>query len=178
MTVFINGTVNRAINRILIGLALIAVVVSLGACGKRPAARADEPFYFEEMREAIADNIKDFSRAQAMSGELDLMQSILLDARRLAREHGTELRDLMADYNSSPDDFRDLFERMDAESELIRRRVFEAQLRMKVLATKEEWQDIAREQEPALKEQLRTFDRLRRSQVRAANTPNLARLED
>jgi hypothetical protein len=130
--------------------ALFALLV-LAACSHepKPSMVANAEKAFDELRAAVAREIKDPARAKQSIALVDEMDQLVAAADRERKLHEARLRALNESYDSTLERFRGAFRDYNALRNDWQARTLELNLRAKTLVTPAEWQALAKVREQA-----------------------------
>jgi len=123
----------------------------LVACSHEPKPSALVPAEgaLDELRAAVAREVKDPDRARRAVALVDEMERITIAAHADYKDHEARLRALNANYDAKEEDFRTLFRDFNARRDERQARTLELNQRAKALVTAGEWQALARLREAA-----------------------------
>jgi ABC-type sulfate transport system substrate-binding protein len=103
----------------------------------------------DELRAAVAREVKDPDRARRAVALVDEMERITIAAHADYKGHEARLRALNASYDATEEDFRALFRGFNARRDERQARTLELNQSAKALVTAGEWQALARLREEA-----------------------------
>ena len=123
----------------------------LVACSHEPKPSALVPAEgaLDELRAAVAREVKDPDRARRAVALVDEMERITIAAHADYKDHEARLRALNANYDAKEEDFRALFRDFNARRDARQARTLELNQGAKALVTAGEWQALARLREAA-----------------------------
>jgi len=123
----------------------------LVACSHEPKPSALVPAEgaLDELRAAVAREVKDPDRARRAVALVDEMERITIAAHAGYKDHEARLRALNANYDAKEEDFRTLFRDFNARRDARQARTLELNQRAKALVTAGEWQALAKLREEA-----------------------------
>ena len=123
----------------------------LVACSHEPKPSALVPAEgaLDELRAAVAREVKDPDRARRAVALVDEMERITIAAHAGYKDHEARLRALNANYDAKEEDFRTLFRDFNARRDARQAQTLELNQRAKALVTAGEWQALARLREAA-----------------------------
>jgi uncharacterized lipoprotein YajG len=132
--------------RVLFSLLLVA------ACSHEPKeALKPAEGVLDELRAAVTREVKDPNRAKQAAALVDEMEQLTIRANADYRDHEAKLRALNANYDATPDEFRALFGDFNARRDKRQAQALELNRRGKALLTLQEWQELAKLREEALR---------------------------
>jgi hypothetical protein len=125
------------------GLALFVVASAVSGCIRKSKSSVDSFEYTSELRKGIVTEVHDEGRAEQMLLVVNEIEKNIFRLDAQTRDVGKEYARLNGDYNASREDFDALFARYQEDLEKLTNALWEARGRLKELATKEEWVNIA-----------------------------------
>ena len=127
------------------------LLLLLAACSHEPKPSALVPAEgaLDELRAAVAREVKDPDRARRAVALVDEMERITIAAHADYKDHEARLRALNANYDAKEEDFRALFRDFNARRDARQARTLELNQRAKALVTAGEWQALAKLREEA-----------------------------
>ena len=120
-------------------ISLCAMLVLLAGCaGKDKADSSAE--WITQMRSKVSIVVEDPDRAEQIIGVFSGVEADLQKWGAYKGEYFMEMEALNADYDATPEEFRDLIGSYNVERSQIKRKMLDARLKIKGLSTRDEWQ--------------------------------------
>jgi len=134
-------------------LRLLFPLLLVAACSHEPKESALKPAegVLDELRAAIAREVKDPDRAKRAGALVDEMEQLTITANADYKDHEARLRALNANYDAAPEQFRALFRDFNARRDKREAQTVDLNRRAKALLTMQEWQELAKLREGALR---------------------------
>ena len=129
--------------------AVLALCVMLGlthGCGK--FGKKDEAKFkpgnewIEDMRGRVAENVADPGKKTRILAFVDQIEKDLLEVDRVVQQLYIDLDSLGENYNSTPDEFRMVFSKFEADRQKVQDRTIDSRFKMRDLSTGEEWEEL------------------------------------
>jgi hypothetical protein len=98
--------------------------------------------YVEDMRDRVAENIKDPDKKTAMLAIVDQIEKDLWEVDRIVQKLYADVYALSENYNSTPDEFRKVISEFEAERQKTGDRIMDSRFKMRDLSTPEEWKKM------------------------------------
>jgi hypothetical protein len=129
----------------------IVLALMLLACSHAPKPSALVPAEgaLDELRAAVAREVRDPDRARRAVALVDEMERVTLAAHADYKDHEARLRALNANYDATEEDFRALFRAGNALRDARQAQALELNQRAKVLLTAAEWHELTKLREEA-----------------------------
>jgi major membrane immunogen (membrane-anchored lipoprotein) len=130
--------------------AVLAAALLVAACshGPKETLKPAEGV-LEELRAAVAREVKDPDRAKRAAALVDEMEQLTIRANADYKDHEARLRALNANYDATPEDFRALFRDFNDRRDKRQAQTLDLNRRAKALLTMQEWQELAKLREEA-----------------------------
>jgi hypothetical protein len=93
----------------------------------------------DELRQAIRDTVGDPMRAESMLESLERSDQLMLRSASLLADGATEQIELFVDYDSTPEQFKALFERVSNARRQLQDALLQEHIVFKNAATADEW---------------------------------------
>ena len=129
--------------------AVLALCVLLGltyGCSKfgKKEKAGFEPGteWIEDMRARIAENIEDPGKKTRMLALVDQVEKDLLEVDRVVQQLYIDLDTLSDNYNSTPEEFRKVISKFDADRNKVLDRITDRRFKARDLATPETWKEL------------------------------------
>jgi uncharacterized lipoprotein YajG len=134
-------------------LRLLSALLLLAACSHEPKeALKPAEGVLDELRAAVAREVKDPDRAKRAAALVDEMEQLTIRANADYKDHEAKLRALNANYDATPDEFRALFGDFNARRDKRQAQALDLNRRGKALLTLQEWQELSKLREEALRD--------------------------
>jgi len=132
--------------------AVLAAALLVAACSHEPKdALKPAEGVLDELRAAVAREVKDPDRAKQALALVDEMEQLTITANGDYKDHEARLRALNANYDATPEEFRALFRDFNARRDKREAQTLDIHRRVKALLTPQEWQELAKLREEALR---------------------------
>ena len=134
--------------------ALSMLALGLSACaGKDRKEDTPDPMT-EQFRQEILETVSDPERARKAAKLADRLRLLFVDAEKQHKKDFETFRSLNANYDTKESAFQGLFMNMNNQARARQKRVLEIHAKMHKLLTEEEWEQLDKEREKALKKDL------------------------
>jgi len=98
--------------------------------------------YVEDMRTRVAENIEDPGKKTRMLALVDQVEKDLLEVDRVVQQLYIDLDTLSDNYNSTPEEFRKVISKFDADRKKVLDRITDRRFKARDLATPETWKEL------------------------------------
>lgn len=132
----------------------LAFVLVLGACSHKPkpSSLVTAEGALDDLRAAVAQEIKDPERAKRADALVDELQQLTIAAHADFKAHAAALRALNANYDVTEAEFRKFFGDFNARRDARQARALDLNRRAKALVSAEEWNALSRVREKAARD--------------------------
>jgi hypothetical protein len=102
----------------------------------------------------VAHEVKDPERAKQAAGLIDEVEQLMHEASGEVKAHDARIRAINARYDATAEDFRAAFRDFNAKKYGNQRRFLDLQQRARTVVTADEWREVSRAREAALRKTL------------------------
>jgi uncharacterized coiled-coil DUF342 family protein len=130
----------------IIGAVSLALLVLLAGCAHEPKPSAIESAKgaLDELRATVREQVKDPVKAAELTGLVDQIEQLTVEANSDLKAHETKIRALTVNYDATQEDFKAAFREFDAKKLNRQERVLAIDQQTKNLTTEAEWKAIAK----------------------------------
>jgi len=141
---------NRALLNIL---RILAVLLVLTGCSHEPKTSSfvSAKGAFDELRDAVRDEIKEPARADEVVGVVDQMEQLMIEGTEARQAHDIRLQALVRNYDASEEDFKAAFHEFNEKKSSRQDRLLLLDQRARSLTTAREWKALIKVAVRALK---------------------------
>ena len=135
-----------------IGVGVIGCLALLLASCELLGIGSTDPM--EELRDQIRSTVSDEARSNAMLKSVNSIDGLLVESAAVMGDAASRERVLFLDYDSTRDDYADLFSETREKRKELQEKLLAAHLDFKSHATSEEWQTLSSAQAEAVSTKL------------------------
>lgn len=136
--------VRKGTRRLAAACALLAIAAATGCGSKPPSADVQLRQDAAELRTVISQQVTDPARRAQMLERANAFEQALRDFNDQARAFAESLQALNGDYDTPPEELRELFKQFDNQRVAMQSKVGDLHFQMLALTTPDEWSDIGR----------------------------------